>query len=48
MKAGVKRTDVDFWVERRALTPALTKDGKRIYGFDLDKARRYEVFDRSR
>ena len=48
MKPGVKRADVEYWVERRALKPALTKDGKRIYGFDLDEDKRYEVFDRSR
>lgn len=47
IKAGVRHTDVDYWVEKRALKAALTKDGKRIYGFDLEEDKRYEIFDRS-
>jgi hypothetical protein len=48
VKPGVKRADVAYWVERRSLKAAFTKDGKRIYGFELDEAKRYEVFEQSR
>lgn len=37
------RVDVEFWVERRGLREGLSKDGKRIYGDDLDEGKVYEV-----
>jgi hypothetical protein len=42
------RCDVDYWSDKRAIIAALTKDGMRIYCFDLEEDKRYEIFDRSR
>lgn len=42
-RRGASRKDVDFWINRRGLRKGLSKDGKRIYGEDLEEGKVYEL-----
>jgi hypothetical protein len=41
---GAARKDINFWVERRGRTTGVTKDGRRIYGPDLQEGETYGLF----
>lgn len=45
VRKGAARQDVEFWIERRKLRPAISKSGKRIYGQDLEEGKAYELFE---
>jgi hypothetical protein len=37
------RSDVEFWVARRRLKKSISKDGRQIFGDELDTGRAYEL-----
>ena len=45
-RRGAARQDIAFWVERRELQTGVSKEGKRIYGQDLEEGKVYELSDR--
>lgn len=45
-REGASRSDIDHWVEKAELSKGFDKDGRRIYGWDLDESKRYEISDR--
>lgn len=44
-RKDASRHDIEFWVNRRGWIRATGKDGRRIYGTDLDEDARYDVRD---
>jgi hypothetical protein len=42
-RKDASRVDIEFWVDRRGWTKAVGKDGRRIYGSDLDESKAYDV-----
>jgi len=47
-KRGAAKFDIDFWVERRNLKTTTAKGGRRIYGYDLEDDRQYEIVEPDR
>lgn len=45
VRKGIKREDVEYWLEERNLVPGLSKEGRRIYGENLDEQKTCELFD---
>jgi hypothetical protein len=42
-RRGVRKEDVEFWVERRGLTDGVATGGRRIFGRDIEDGRTYEL-----
>ncbi len=44
-RRGAAKVDIDFWIDRRKLQTGTAKGGRRIYGYELEADRVYEVVE---
>lgn len=45
-REGSSRADIEYWIAERGLTKGFDGDGRRIYGWDLDASKRYELSEK--
>jgi hypothetical protein len=45
-RRGARAEDVEFWIDRRQWQRGFSKDGRRVYGQDLEEGKAYELVPR--